>query len=362
VQPSQMRRLRKIQVRWARQACQPDRSFGLRDARGSWRDGGLSAIVIRYTPVRFAVQVAWTFLLPPRCCLSPGASSGSCRAPFARSVLERTARCEPPRLALHLVLRRCRLSPIRAIPFVPADSTAILPVRPHTVGTEVPPGCASRPSIDVPLQRSLPRSTRKSLASASKFHLRSLVPSSWFLTTSTVSSAAAVAGLLHPAADPGVHRVSGSRWPAIKPVVSRPPRHAGPAPRRIPLDSRSASPRSLPPCRSFSTTASMHAAPLPARCVNQGGRMAFADFEALLRLRVWCLASPLPAIGDPLLPGLRSSSRSLPKTAGVPSPTASPGFQPSPKGPPLPDSSVLHPVARPKPYTEHRPTAEAFVR
>jgi hypothetical protein len=39
--------------------------------------------------------------------------------------------------------------------------------------------------------------------------------------------------------------------------------------------------------------------------------MAFADFEALLRLRVWCLASPSPAIGDPLLPGLRSSSRSL---------------------------------------------------
>jgi len=34
------------------------------------------------------------------------------------------------------------------------------------------------------------------------------VPPSWFRTTSTVSSAETVAGLLHPAADPGVRRVS----------------------------------------------------------------------------------------------------------------------------------------------------------
>jgi len=39
-------------------------------------------------------------------------------------------------------------------------------------------------------------------------HPRSPVPSSWFLTTSMVSSASSVAGLLHPAADPGVRRVS----------------------------------------------------------------------------------------------------------------------------------------------------------
>jgi hypothetical protein len=40
------------------------------------------------------------------------------------------------------------------------------------------------------------------------FHPRSPVPSSWFCTTSMGSSASGVAGLLHPAADPGVHHVS----------------------------------------------------------------------------------------------------------------------------------------------------------
>jgi hypothetical protein len=37
---------------------------------------------------------------------------------------------------------------------------------------------------------------------------RSPVPPSWFLTTSTVSAARRLAGLLHPAAGPGVRRVS----------------------------------------------------------------------------------------------------------------------------------------------------------
>ena len=40
------------------------------------------------------------------------------------------------------------------------------------------------------------------------------VPPSWFRTTLTVSSARRVAGLLHPAADPGVHRVSADRLQA----------------------------------------------------------------------------------------------------------------------------------------------------
>jgi len=68
----------------------------------------------RVTPVWFAVQVAWTFLLPPRCYPSPGSSSGSRRSPSARSIPERTARCEPPRL---------RSTP-EPSPIVPADSTA----------------------------------------------------------------------------------------------------------------------------------------------------------------------------------------------------------------------------------------------
>jgi hypothetical protein len=46
---------------------------------------------------------------------------GVFRAPLARSIPERTARCEPPRLMLHF----------GAVPIIPADSTALLPVHPH---------------------------------------------------------------------------------------------------------------------------------------------------------------------------------------------------------------------------------------
>jgi len=71
---------------------------------------------------------------------------------------------------------------------------------------------------------------------------RNPVPSSWFCTTSTVSSARKAAGLLHPAASHGVRRVS----------CFRSPRDAFHTPRRIPLDrSRTTSPWPLPPCRSL---------------------------------------------------------------------------------------------------------------
>lgn len=40
--------------------------------------------------------------------------------------------------------------------------------------------------------------------------MHALLPSAWFLTTSTVSSAPCVVGLLHPTAGHGVHRVSAS--------------------------------------------------------------------------------------------------------------------------------------------------------
>jgi hypothetical protein len=73
------------------------------------------------------------------------------------------------------------------------------------------------------------------------FHPRSPVPPLWFLTTSTVSSAARVAGLLHPAADPGVHRVSAQctwsktrslqRFPAMQ--VRTPRRNPRRQPRHI---------------------------------------------------------------------------------------------------------------------------------
>jgi hypothetical protein len=64
-------------------------------------------------------------------------------------------------------------------------------------------------------------------------HPRSLVPSSWFCATSMVSSASGVAGLLHPAADPGVRCVSVPRAP-VKPVRWTLSRCAGPTLRRNP--------------------------------------------------------------------------------------------------------------------------------
>jgi hypothetical protein len=78
-------------------------------------------------------------------------------------------------------------------------------------------------------------------------HPRSPVPPSWFLTTSTVSSASRVAGLLHPAADPGVHRVSARGVPARRPRSS------------------SASPRcrSNPPKKSSPKAATRHRARCP---------------------------------------------------------------------------------------------------
>jgi hypothetical protein len=82
------------------------------------------------------------------------------------------------------------------------------------------------------------------------------VPSSWFLTTSTVSSARRIAGLLHPAADPGVRRVSCTGPPPTLPKqwdgsTGTFLYGAYRTPRRIPLtSSRTMSPWPLPPCRS----------------------------------------------------------------------------------------------------------------
>jgi len=68
------------------------------------------------------------------------------------------------------------------------------------------------------------------------FPPRSPVPPSWFLATSTVSSASRVAGLLHPAADPGVHRVSACWCPGPKTATFlRFPAVQVRTPRRTPL-------------------------------------------------------------------------------------------------------------------------------
>ncbi len=87
---------------------------------------------------------------------------------------------------------------------------------------------------------------------------------------------AAAAGLLHPAADPGVRRVS-SRFIALDPKVSLDstlgPRDA-PTLQRVSLaKSRAASPRPMPPCRSPCCT-------LPIRRCSAASQSA--DFEALL--------------------------------------------------------------------------------
>lgn len=58
-----------------------------------------------------------------------------------------------------------------------------------------------------PFTRPLPN-TGKPASSAHRCHTMGHVPPSWFLTTSTVCSAFTGAGLLHPATDPGVRRVS----------------------------------------------------------------------------------------------------------------------------------------------------------
>jgi len=104
------------------------------------------------------------------------------------------------------------------------------------------------------------------VASVRGYQPRNLVPSSWFRTTSTGSSARGVAGLLHPAADPGVRCVS---VPFASICRSRDgeaelSRSAFHTPRRRLLGgSRTASPRPLPSCRWL---AMLTDAPIPPRC------------------------------------------------------------------------------------------------
>jgi hypothetical protein len=118
----------------------------------------------------------------------------------------------------------------------PGRFNGLLPGFVHTIRHECRTMCLA------PLHRrtdpaSTPAPTRGSSLRPRGFHPRSLVPSSWFCTTSTVSSAVPAAGLLHPAADLG--------FIALLPAMQDLP------PEEFPADSRSASPRSLPPCRFF---------------------------------------------------------------------------------------------------------------
>ena len=63
---------------------------------------------------------------------------------------------------------------------------------------------------------STPANALTNFASASWMPSTLHVPLSWFRTTSTVSSSVPASGLLHPDAEPGVHRVSGSLRPPFR--------------------------------------------------------------------------------------------------------------------------------------------------
>jgi hypothetical protein len=141
------------------------------------------------------------------------------------------------------------------------------------------------PSIDVSSERPLPHGFPYF---GPEVPTSNRVPSVWFLTTSTGSSARRSAGLLHPAADPGVRRVSRV-CRHVHRVSSGMVESAAflygvvRTPRRIPLiSSRTMSPWPLPPCRSPSA----HPALLPVTVASPEFvriRVKFVDFEALLR-------------------------------------------------------------------------------
>jgi len=190
-----------------------------------------------------------------------------------------------------------------------------------------------------PATRPLPREELPR-ASAPGSHPRSLVPSSWFCTTSTASSASQSAGLLHPAAGPGVRSVSALASPTggrgrsdfLTAQDSYPSKEP-------PNDSRTASPRPLPPCRSSSARPPARAAPLLGRPLR-GGWARGVDFEALLHHRVPASDRAIAGADHPVLPGLRSPSRSF-ATAGDPSPAIDTDARPT-RGL-ASESSVPHP-------------------
>jgi len=181
-------------------------------------------------------------------------------------------------------------------------------------------------------------------ASASGSHPRSHVPSSWFHTTSTAFSASQSAGLLHPAAGPGVRGVSAVASPTEgrgrSGFLSAQDSHPSKEP---PCDSRTASPRPLPPCRSSPRFPRARPAPLLGRRLHVGWARG-VGFEALLHHRVPASVRAIAGAGEPVLPGLRSPSRSF-TMAGDPAPTIiigrhPEGFPPmsSDPHPPLPAS------------------------
>lgn len=147
-------------------------------------------------------------------------------------------------------------------------------------------------------------------------HSRSHVPPAWFRTTSAASSAFAGRGLVASRSRSwGSRRFDscagrpkvGGRAGFLAAQDSYPSKES-------PSDSRTASPRPLPPCRWSLRAADARAAPLLGWRLRRRWAQDL-DFEALLRHRVRSGAAPLPTRTEPVLPGLCSPSRSF-ATAG----------------------------------------------
>ena len=131
--------------------------------------------------------------------------------------------------------------------------------------------------------------------------LRSPVPPSWFLTTSTVSSARRPAGLLHPAAGPGVRHVSDREigFPISRTLpAARPPLEGHHHPTAVT--------RSLAPATSL--TFFLDSCPAYP-CGWDRARIEAVVYEALLRGEVSGEAPRCRVVSTLFLPGLLSSPR-----------------------------------------------------
>jgi hypothetical protein len=198
-----------------------------------------------------------------------------------------------------------------------------------------------------------------------------LVPPLPFLPASTVCSARTLAGLLHPAADHGVHHVSGARdfLPAVHRRMDAPeggPRCEEPTgdapciviPVVLPPSGAFPSPTAAPRHRSRCPLAVRRAPRRAAAFQKKGARTACGDatdLKALIHRRVRCSPPALQPAGCPLLPWASDPLkdrchrlRVLPAFGGEVTShrapfclEALPGFRPRPEAPGEPDGARL---------------------
>ena len=225
------------------------------------------------------VAVRWSSPLPPRPCPLPGGPRGV-PSPV-RSNLPEGRSSRTPRL-------RSTSEPYRSPWSKPTFSRFTSAWSGTRAGR-----CACRPSTDMLLKRPLPR-RRPVVASAPR------VPPSKSRSALVVSHH--FGGFLRSWSR-GLVASRCRSWgpPCFRFVPTDPktgngprlPRSAGSVPlEELPADSRSASPRPLPPCRSLGSPPRFP----QFRCrfhVRRGGRIARVGFGALLRRRVWCAPRPL---------------------------------------------------------------------